>query len=226
MTMEPMETMPEPIASTAIIRIKPDLDVTVIEIYTEGLRLLKYAKTRVIKTDTENKEATDDLAIIRSLRKKIEAVRKEYTVPINDHLKTVNDTFKDFTAPLQEADTLNEQKMLAYRRAQEGIRAEQERINALRIEAAKAEMELKGELTESVNVVEVQPEPARVTRGGLGASGMVDNWKAEVTDFALLSDDYKLPNMVALNALAKSVRDTREIPGIRVYNDPHIRVTK
>jgi hypothetical protein len=54
------------------------------------------------------------------------------------------------------------------------------------------------------------------------------NWKAELVDFksliqavaaGQLPDTVLLPNMPALNQMAKAYRNTREIPGVRQFND-------
>jgi len=40
-------------------------------------------------------------------------------------------------------------------------------------------------------------------------------WYAEVVDFAALPDEYKLPNMAMLNAVAVSKKDTAAVPGVK-----------
>ena len=225
MNPEPAPGTEEVQTVTALIRIKPDLDVSVRQIYSEAVRLLDFATCRTIKTADDLKDATNDQVIIGNFKKDIEEKRKAYTGPINDHLKAVNQAFQEFTAPLLQADQLNRANMTNYRLAREAIIAEQERINRLRIEAAQAEMELKGELTESVQVIEVQAPVAKSVRTDMGTTTTVDHWKAEVVDFALLPDEYKLPNQQMLNAVARTYKNIRTIPGVRIYNDPDIRTT-
>jgi hypothetical protein len=88
------------------------------------------------------------------------------------------------------------------------------------MEAAKAEAALNnGEIKESVNLVEVVEAPKR-TITDMGSAGQRGNWTYEVVDFNLLPNEYKLPNNSLLNSLAKSVKNTRTIPGLRIYNDP------
>ncbi len=222
-TEEVLESTPQ--VTTALIRIKPDLDVSVREIYTEAVRLLDFAHCREIKTVDDMKDATNDQVIIGDFKKAIEEKRKGYTGPINEHLTAVNQAFKDFALPLLQADSLNRQKMNAYRQKVEAKRQAEEEVNRLRMEAAQKEMELKGELTESVQVIEVQAAPAKTIRTEMGRSTSVDHWKAEVMDFALLPDEYKIENTQKLNATARTFKDKRTIPGVRIYNDPDIRTT-
>jgi len=217
--------MTEQNESVAIVKVNPQIDLAVITLYEESCKLLNYAETRKITTVEDLKATVNDTAIISRLKRAIEDKRKEYTVPINDHLKAINAAFQEYTAPLVQADQINRQKQTVYKDEQDAIVAEQERINAMRLEAAQAEMKLKGELTESVDLIEVQPAAPSIIRTDLGTSSYVNRWKAEVVDFALLPDEYKLPNMPMLNSAARSYKDQRTIPGVRIYNEPDIRMS-
>jgi len=210
---------------TALIQIKPETNEAIIKLYDEAVKLQRYAEARIIATVEDIKVATDDLSIISRLKRAIEEKKKEYTGPINEHLKAVNDAFKNFTEPLNQADTITRQKILEYRKEQDRIREKQEEINRKRMEAAEEEMRLKGELSESVNLVEVIPEAPNHYRTEMGMAGMRDNWKYEVVDFALLPDEYKVPDTAMLNSIAKKHHDTKQIPGVRFFNEPIIAVT-
>jgi len=212
---------------TAVIQIRPDQNQSVVKLYEESVKLLGYANARDIQTEEVAKEATDDLAIIAGIQQSIEEYRTSYTRPINDHLKAVNQVFKDYTAPLNEANVVNRRKVLAYRQAVEARIQEEERINRLRMEAAQAEAAINnGEISESVQVIETTAPAPRITRTGMGSSSTVDRWKAEVTDFALLPDEYKLENTQMLNAFARTHKGKRSIPGVRFYNDPGLLVNR
>ncbi len=204
--------------AVTILNIAPARDGAIQSLYRESLTLRVVAESRQIKTADDMKLATDDAALISKLKKALEEQRKKYVNPIRENLDAVNATFKEFTAPLDGADRINREKMGAFNKEQERIRQAQEHINQLRNEAAQREAALTGgEISEPVNEVEVIPEVKKTTTN-LGTSGMRDNWVYEIVDFAALPDDYKLPNTAALNALAKSIKDTRNIPGLRIFN--------
>ena len=210
--------------TTSIVQI-PNPQATVIVLQQEAERLLVFAEARVIKTDEDTKGATDDLSIISNAKRALESKRKEYIQPLNEQVKLINDTFKLVSEPLDKADKLNRNKVLAFRAEQEKKRQEQEEINRLRLEAAQKEMELKGELTESVNLVEVVPEPAKRVHSGMGIVGMRDSWHYEVIDFAAVPDEYKVIDHTMLNSIAKKHHDQKQIPGVRFYNEPILTVT-
>ena len=209
--------------ATALITIKPEENKAVIDLHKQALRLEHYAKALVITSDDDVKTSTNDLSIIAGLKKAIEEKRKEYTQPINDHLKAINEAFKAFTEPLNQADQITRHKIIDYRAEQERIRQEQEEINRLRIEAANKEMALKGELTESVELVEVQAEPAKHYRAEAGTLGTATIWKFEVIDFSLLPDEYKLPDATKIGKVVRA--GLRSIPGVRIYSEELLKVT-
>jgi len=205
---------------TSLALINPRQDESVIALHNEANKLLDYANARTITTLEDAKSATNDLSLISKLRKAMETKRKDYLLPFQEHVKEVNGIYQTLTAPIEQADKVTRAKWTAFTNEQARLKAEQERINNLRMEAAKAEAALNnGEIKESVNLVEVVEAPKR-TITDMGSAGQRDNWTYEVVDFNLLPNEYKLPNNSLLNSLAKSVKNTRTIPGLRIYNDP------
>ena len=211
-------------AEVYLIKNNPREDLAIMALYDEANKLLEYAKNRVIATLDDTKAATNDLSLIAKLKKAMEAKRKDYLAPFQEHVKEVNDTYKLLMAPVEQADEVTRSKVTNFNREQERIKAEQEKINALRMEAAQKEAALNnGEIKESIILVEVI-QPVKKVIADLASSGMRANWTYEVTDFAALPNEYKLPNTSMLNSLAKSIKDSRTIPGLRIYNDPTLAV--
>ena len=214
---------PEPAATvTALIKM-PGADVEVLSYFKEALKLQKYAESRVIATVENAKEATDDLSVIAKLKKAMEEKRKDYLAPLKAQTEAIRDTYNYLMAPVLNADKITRDKMLTYDAEQRRIRAEQEEINRLRIEAARKEMELKGELTESVELVEVAPEVKPVSTN-LGTAGQRDNWKWEIIDHLLIPREYLVVDNAQLTAIARRHHDKKQIPGVRFYNEPTIAV--
>ena len=102
------------------------------------------------------------------------------------------------------------------------MRLEQERINRLREEAARAEMQLKGELSEPVALVEVTPAQPDLIHSDFATLGKQKRWQFEVVDFALLPDDFKEANMAKIR---KVVVAGATIPGVRAWQEDTLRVT-
>lgn len=208
---------------TAVVKIAPDKDGAVIALFEQSLKLEQYATALVITGDDSVKGATNDLSIISGLKKSIEEKRKEYTQPIREHLDAVNEAFKALVEPLNNADQVTRRKILDYRAEQDRIRQEQEEINRKRQEAAEAEMKLKGELTESVNLVEVQAEQPDHYRAEMGTLGKATIRKWEVVDLTLVPDEYKMIDAVKIGKVVRA--GIPSIPGIRIWEEPILRVT-
>ena len=216
-----MVTENEVQAETALIKVKPELDLQVMAFYTEALELKRYAEARVIKTLEDMKPANDDLNIIRKLKKNMEARRKEYLAPFQDHVKEVNEAYKNLMEPVDIADKITADKMLAFNREQERIRREQEEINRLRMEAAQKDAALhNGEISEPVNLVEVIPEAPKRTITDIGTTGQRDNWKWEIQDITIVPREYLMVNAGMLTPIVKASKGKISIPGIRIYNEP------
>ena len=208
--------------NTTLIKINPATDETIMLIAGEANKLLAFAEARVITSAEDLKPATDDLSIMANVRKALEAKRKECIGPAQAYVKEVNDTFKTLMQPVEEADRITRGKILAFQADQDRIRQEQENINRLRTEAAQKEMALKGEITESVNLVEVSSEAPKRISTGMGTVGqrMIRKW--EVIDAAQVPEEYKILDSAKITKVVKA--GIPSIPGIRIYEEPILTV--
>ena len=209
--------------STAIININPDADERIISLYQEAQSLQRYAEVRVISSIDDIKSATNDLSIMSGLKKTIEDKRKEYVGPINDHLKAVNEAFKTFTDPLNNADSITRQKILDYRAEQERQRQEIEEIAKLEREAAERKAALTGEPVVIPEVVEAPAVAPKHYRTDMGTLGTAKIWKFEVVDFSLLPDRFKMENAALIGKVVRA--GEREIPGVRIWEERTLRIT-
>jgi len=215
----PEEPLPE---ATAVIQIRPQGDQAVIALYDQAVRLAQYARALTIASGEDVKGATNDLGIITGVMKAIEVEQKKWAGPINSHLTAVRTAFKTLTEPLALANKVTREKILAYRAEQDRKRLEAERINRLRMEAAAAEMELRGELTEPVEMVKVEPVPDHI-RAEMGTVGkmMVPKWAIE--DFSQVPDEYKMIDVAKVGKLVRA--GLENILGIRIWKEETLRVT-
>lgn len=207
---------------TAIVQVNPGAEPGIVALAAEVTLLLRSAEAKVVDSQKAVKDTTDDLNIIGSLKKALEAKRKEYTVPLNDHLKAINDAFKTITEPLLQAESLMKQKVLAYHAEQARLRREEEEINRLRVEAAQKEMKLKGELTEPVALVEVRPEPSRVDRTEFSTGVVKKIKKWEVVDIKLVPIEYLVIDSAKVGKVVRA--GIPSIPGIRIYEEDTLAV--
>ena len=208
-------------ANTTIVKVNPEADPQIMAFYTEALGLQKYAEALVIKEAKDLAFVSDDLNIIRRLKKAMEERRKDYLSPFQDHIKDTNEAYKKLMTPVEIADKVTTSKMLAFKAEQSRIRREQEEINRLRMEAAQKDAALhNGEISEPVNLVEVIPEVAKRTQTEVGSTGMRDNWKWRVVDIKLVPAEYLLINAGVLTPVVKASKGRVAIAGIEQYNEP------
>ena len=205
------------------LALRPGEDVEVLNYHTEAVKLEQHARARFITDIVTLKEATDDLAIISKLKKAMEDRRKEYIAPHKAEIDAILETYKALMMPVLEAERVTKDKMLVYNNEQRRIRQEQEEINRKRQEAAEQEMRLKGELSESVNLVEVAPEPAKSISTDMGTSGqrMIRKW--ELMDMSQVPEEYKMLDSARITKVVKA--GIPSITGIRIYEEPIITVT-
>lgn len=206
--------------SVAVVSIKPEMDPAYPDLVSEAAALCRYADSRIIKSDEDAEAATDDLNLIRKLAKSIEALRDKYVRPLNEHVKAINNKFKTLSIPLDQADKTTEAKILAYRNEIRRKAREAEEINRQKEELARKEAAFNGtgEVTIDTTPV-IVPEVAKNVRAETATAGVRSNWKAEVVDFAALSDEYKLPDMTTLNAMARSRKGQNPPAGVKFYDD-------
>ena len=211
---------------TALIMVEPMKDQAVTALLDEVTKSVAYAERVEIVNAEAYKSVTNDLTLIRGLKKKVTALQKEYLDPINAHMTSIRDAFKTLLEPLDRADKAISGKMLAYNAEIERVRREQEEINRKRQEAAEQEMKLKGELTEPVGLVEVDREAPRLVRSDIGAAGMKANWKYRIINLALLPREYMIPDDAMLKSIAKSHHNQKSVEGVEFYNAPFMATYK
>jgi hypothetical protein len=161
--------------------------------------------------------------MMSSLKKNIEERRKEYVGPLNDKVKVINNLFKTITEPLDEADKITRKKVLDYRAEQERKRLEAEAINQAKLDIAKREMELNGEISPDTDTkpVEVPQAPAKIVRGALGSAGTAKVWKWQVEEFAKIPEQFKTTDD---KKILKAVQGGQAIPGIKAWQEETLRV--
>ena len=199
-------------------------DLEVMNWHSEALRLREYATSRIIRTIDDTKKATEDLSVISKLKKAMEERRKEYIKPFQDKVKSINDTYKMLMEPIDQADKITRDKVLAFRAEQERLHRETEEINRQKEELARREAALHyGEVTIDTTPVEVAPEPPKHIYTDLGTASTPKVRKWEITDSSLVPDEYKIIDVTKIGKLVRA--GIPSIPGIRIWEEETLRVT-
>lgn len=210
-------------ASTTLVQIAPGMNPDVIKLLNEVMSIKEWADKRDIAKLEDVKDATNDLSVIAKLKKVIEEKRKDYTDPLNTHLKDINNAFKLLSEPLEQANSVTRQKVLAYNAGVERQRQEAEAIEREKLELARRENELKGEHTVDLSPVERPAEtPARV-RTDLGMTSKMTVRKWAVEDITQVPPEYLIVDAAKVTKQVKA--GIGAIPGIRIYEEETLRVS-
>lgn len=137
---------------------------TVTQVVTD---VVEIAHALEVSTGEQAVTATELLARIAKARKDSEAARTFLVKPLNDHVKAINQRFKESTAPLEEADELVRGKVVAFREQEERERqAEQARLEAERRDAERAAEEERQRLAAEARAAAEQLAAAKAEREG------------------------------------------------------------
>ena len=191
----------------------------------------------VISNQAEYDKATDILKEIKTRIKELDTQRKDITNPIDKAKKAVMDLFKPPIELLEKAEAKIKALVLDYnnkkekeakeeqeklqKKADKKAEEEKKKIDA-KIEKAKASGNLEKveeleQKKEEIVPIDVPVISAKVdTPTGVSFREI---WKAEVIDFKILPDEWKLPNQTALDKMASATKGTVPIPGVKFKSE-------
>lgn len=162
-----------------------------------GTELLAQARRAEIIDADSAARMTDLLGIVKAQLKKAEDARKALVKPLNDHVKWINNQFKDAGQALVEADKEGRDKLSVWQRAERRRLEDEALAKALELEkAGDAEM------------AEVALEPQKtVTRGNMGATASTRSyWSVQVVDLS------KVPQRFLIRAQGPFRLNSRAAP--------------
>lgn len=182
--------------------------------------LAKMPGAEIIVYDLQSYEAAGEiLRNIATVKKEIKAKFAEPKEKAHEAHKAICDLEKELLAKVTERENEIRQKMTAFDEAeQKRIAAEQERK---RIEVEKqmqiaAEAEAAGDTEKAEIAVALAAMEESTVTVAPKAAGIAKRevWSAEVVDLDKIPREYLIPDMNALNALAKAMKRESTIPGV------------
>lgn len=175
--------------------------------------LVKQAGSYKIDSIGSVDRASIFLREVKGAEDNLEAKRLEFTVPLNQSLKAINETFKQLKNPLTEARTLLTEKILTWKRVEtEKLDKEEARRRAI-----QEAHDRKGHKV-SATIILKKPE------NKIGNTQTRKVWTSKVVDFSKVSDRYKSLDQIAVN---QAIRDgIREIEGIKIYQEERLSIVR
>jgi len=160
-------------------------------------------------------EAIDNASLflkkVRDAEHGLEAKRLEFTAPLNQSLKAINETFRQLRIPLAQARELLTGKILTWKRTEtDRLMREEARRRAIQEAHEKAGHQV------NAPVVLERPE------NKIGNTQTRKIWTFKLVDFSKLPDEYKA---VQETAVRDAIRNgVRQIPGIEIYQEEQLSI--
>jgi hypothetical protein len=156
-------------------------------------------------------EASVFLKKVKDAENSLEAKRLEFTAPLNQSLKAINETFRLLRTPLEQARYLLTNKILTWKRVEtDRLAREEARRRAIQEAHERAGHEVKAP------VVLERPE------NKIGNTQTRKVWKWRMVAFSKLDDAYKTTNDVYIN---QKIREgIREIEGLEIYQEEQLSI--
>ncbi len=205
----------------------------------EAASLLVIYTSLEVTTPPAYTAAGDDLKLLKSKWKELDALRKTMTKPLDESKNRIMEFFRGPLACLKEAQTAVSQAMVGYNQEQEKKRRlEEERIRAAQLKEtarlAKLADAAKGRGdTDKATQFEQRSEdvafaapvvPTKVEK--VAGLAMTKVWKHRIVDLSKLPRAYMIPNESLLGYTARTGRGLTPIPGVEFYSEDSMRGTR
>lgn len=200
------------------------------EIVQTSETLLAVGTAYSVASAADYQVAGDELKRVKDAQKKLDALRKSMTQPLDAAKKAILDFFRTPEEKLARAESGIKRAMLAFSeeeerkrreiqaRAEAEARKERERLEKQAAKAAEKGQVEKAAVLEQAAAATVapiaMPEPARVT----GVSTR-EVWRFEVVDPALVPRDYLAVDEKKIGGVVRALKGDTRIPGVRVWSE-------
>jgi len=184
--------------------------------------LLACAQVLTIASPEDEKRAANDLIIMGTIKKRLEALRVEKVKPLNDEVDSINASFKTIMAPLKEADNLTNKELLRYRQAEKAKRDEALAIEAERRSLEQRAAKLNDGIAVSFTPVTKPDEPPRHIQLDAGSVSVRQLPQWELEDITRVPAEFLILDKVAVGKQVRAGR--RNIPGIRIWMEDSLAV--
>lgn len=195
--------------------------------------IIDSAKNFVVADDDGLERATDMVKVLKKGQSTLEKRRKELVTPYNEHVKTINNTFKKISEMAKGGiQPLGDQMTQYHLQVEARLRKEEEERRRLEAEALKSQedelkeaaaLEGKDVEAEMEKVQERQVElkgpmtqaPKSVSRGSVGSSSVRKTWTFELKDITKVPARYLQLNETAVrSAIGMGIRN---IEGLDIF---------
>lgn len=141
----------------------------------------------------------------------VDAQEKEFTKPLNDTLRKLRDVFRPVKDTISNALTIAENAASDYqvkmKQLEADLQAKEDKL------ASRRKSPLPVPVSRHIEIAQKKVE----------GTNWIDHWECEITNFEILANEYKLPNISALNKVANESKGKVEITGAKILYKPYQR---
>lgn len=175
-------------------------------------------------------EAAEFRAELKAFREKAAVSEKEIVAPLKKQYEDARAPYLALRKKIDEVESLLNRRLSEYAAAENErrrlIEQREREVQLAALKAAQEEAEKKGDveaviaLEEAQTHVETKPQENKLRSVEIGTAKVSfrDNWTYEITNAAELPREYLCPDAAKINAAVKAGK--REIPGLRIFNQP------
>lgn len=218
------------------IKVNP-IDADLIEAGNHDVPVLAQKCEIVISNQEQYETAAGILKQVKARYNELDKQRKEITTPLDAAKKAVMELYRKPLDLLDVGEKLIKKAMIRFTDEQERIARENQRElqRLAEIEAEKERKKLQAKIERAEasgkldKVADLQEQKEAISEivvpvvapqvDKISGISFSENWKAEVIDFSKLTDEFKLPNMEALNKIAKATKGSLAVSGVRFYSE-------
>jgi hypothetical protein len=199
------------------------------EIEAETHALVLRAEAVTIETAADYAERGECRRALKDAHRRIDETFGRAVKAAHAAHVAAKDLEKQMRAPLVEADSIVEQKRVAYRRAQAereaAERAKAEAEAAARVAAAQRDIETAAALGDADLAQDIADSAAAEAVAIVAAVPKLDtrgtalrhNWRFEVTDSAAVPREFCTPDERRIGEIVRRDKGATAIPGVRVW---------
>lgn len=184
--------------------------------------MTKKSEKLIIKTEKDLQKGTDSIVKLKVRINRIKELKKEYTTPFRKALKKLDELFN---GPLRAYEAIE----VVVKRSISDYVLKQEKIAQAAEEKAQKKLEEKNKKAEKAGEeIDYTPAPVadrpettlRAKEGGTVSNVKV--WKFEITDETKVPQAFLKVDEIKIRTAVRA--GTREIPGIRIFQDIEVKV--
>lgn len=191
----------------------------------------KISDEYLVDCQERQSSASDLISDIKEVIKQVEEKRKFVVDPYRELIADINNRAKDRKGPFEYAEKTLKDKIYDFQ--QKLLEAKKKEEEKARRKMEKAEEKRRKAIEENKPAPPIPVIPTKFVvpqnvKSERSTTSFRDNWKAEITN-KLLAIEYLLKhgyidaidiNQGKLNLIAKTIKNNKEIDGIKIYNDP------